>query len=300
MDFKKNVLTAAVVALLLSGGANADDNGWGAVAGGAEPANSSAASSTTAGGWAEPAAEVATPEKPQAVAGKPACGADDPRFASLVPVLKSLQAGETIEPMQTSFSTYVTLNGNVRNILADNIYISSPDCSEQHLFNGELTGKINVPFADLWQVMNEAMRTDDLALMKFVAKNTRAVPESALSIISMVQFVHLDDNQVRKLYSVITPEKAKRTEVQKPFMLEVFLAYGGTVIEAERGKSAFLETQGNTLRVAEIHLEKKGGKAQVADVFFQGAPAYVTSLLQTAGLRAQIAPSTKAEAMAAE
>lgn len=298
MDFKKNVLTAAVVALLLSGGANADDNGWGAVAGGAEPANSSVASSTTADGWGEPAAEVAAPEKPQAVAGKPACGADDPRFASLVPVLKSLQAGETIEPMQTSFSTYVTLSGNVRNILADNIYISSPDCSEQHLFNGELTGKVNVAFTDLWQVINDAMRTDDLALMQFVAKNARAAPETALGVISMVQFVHLDDAQVRKLYSIIAPEKAKPTDIRKPLMLEIYLAFGGAVVEADRGKTAFVHDIGDNF-VHSIFLERRGGSATMAELRFDRGVAIVTSLLQTVGLRPILAASN-AEKRASE
>jgi hypothetical protein len=288
MDFKKNVLTAAVVALLLSGGANADENGWGAVAGGSEPSTAGTASTTTAGGWGEPAAEAAAPEKPQAVAGKPACGADDPRYASLVPVLKSLQAGETIEPMQTSFSTYVNLNGNVRSILADNIYISSPDCSEQHLFNGELTGKVNVPFAGLWQVINDAMRTDDLALMQFVAKNTRAAPESAQGIISMVQYVHLNDNEVRKLYSAIAPDKAKQTDIQKPLMLEIFLTFGGTVIQAERGKTAYIHNNGRN-NVVRIFLERRGGSADPQGVNFENGAAYVNSLLQSAGLSAEVA-----------
>lgn len=298
MGFNKNVLTAAVVALLLSGGAHADDNGWGAVAGGGEPTSIGSASSATAGAWGEPAAAPAAPAQPQAEPGKLACGVDDPRYASLVPVLKSLQAGETIEPMQTSFSTYVTLNSNVRTILADNIYISSPDCSEQHLFNGELTGKVNVAFTDLWQVINDAMRTDDLELMQFVAKNTRAAPESALSVISMVQFVHLDDAQVRKLYSVIAPEKAKPTDIPKPLMLEVFMAYGGMVIQAERGKTAFIKNN-NSNYVFDIYLERKGGHAEPQSVNRQGDVALVSSLLQSAGLRAQVAGS-KAKDLAAE
>lgn len=298
MDFKKNVLTAAVVALLLSGGANAEESGWGAVAGGAEPITGSATSSATASAWGEPAAATAAPAQPQAEPGKLACGADDPRYASLVPVLKSLQAGETIEPMQTSFPTYVTLNSNVRNILADNIYISSPDCSEQHLFNGELTGKVNVAFTDLWQVINDAMRTDDQALMKFVAKNTRAAPETALGVISMVQFVHLDDAQVRKLYSIIAPEKAKPTDIPKPLMLEVFLAYGGTVIQADRAKTAFIHETGS-MTVMGIYLERQGGSANPQNVEFVGGVAFVASLLQTAGLRAQVA-GYKAKDLAAE
>lgn len=278
MNFKKNVLKVAVAALVLSSGVHAQENGWGDVAG---------SDTAEVGGWSTPAAEAPAPAAPQAEPGKLACGTDDPRYATLVPVLKSLQAGEKIEPMQTSFPTYVTLSQNVRGILGDNIFISSPDCTEQYLFNGELTGKINVPFTDLWQVINDAMRTDDLPLMQFVAKNTRAAPESALGVISMVQFVHLDDAQVRKLYSVIAPDKVKVLDIRKPLMLEIYLAFGGTVAQADRGKTAYLTMMYGNM-VPSIYIERRGGTAKLSEVRFENAVQQIASLLQTAGLRAEL------------
>lgn len=278
MKFKKSTLAAAVFALLVGAPVYAETEGWGEVAGGSE--------SSAWGAVDEPV--VAQPMQAQAEPGKPACGKDDPRYASLVPVLRELQAGETIEPMQTSFGTYVTLNSNVRKILGDNLYISSPDCSEQHLFDGALTGKINVPFTDLWQVINDTLRTNDQALMNFVANNTRATPESALSVISMVQYVHLDDNQTRKLYSAIAPEKAKPTEIQKPLMLEVYLAFGGTVNESDRGKTVFVDNFSS--RLHGLYIERKGGFAKPQGL--QNNTNIVvdaSSMLQAAGLRVQLA-----------
>ncbi len=290
MKFKKNVLKVAVAALVLSSGVYAQENGWGDVAG---------SDTAEVGGWSTPAAEAPAPAPaaPQAEPGKLACGTDDPRYATLVPVLKSLQAGEKIEPMQTSFPTYVTLSQNVRGILGDNIFISSPDCTEQYLFNGELTGKINVPFTDLWQVINDAMRTDDLPLMQFVAKNTRAAPESALSVISMVQFVHLDDAQVRKLYSVIAPDKVKALDIRKPLMLEIYLAYGGTVAQADRGKAAFVSKYG-AYSVDGIYLARREGVFETGNLTFENASLVVPSLLKTAGLEAQAIPNGRVQQMA--
>ncbi len=268
MKFQKTVLKLAVAALMVSSHAYADDNGWGDVAG---------SDSADVGGWSAPAA-------PQAEPGKLACGADDPRYATLVPVLKSLQAGEKIEPMQTSFSTYVSLSQNVRAVLGENIFISSSDCSEQYLFNGELTGKVNVPLAELWQVTNDAIRSGDQGLLQFVYKNTRAAPESAQSIISMTQFVHLDDAQVRKLYSVIAPNKANSAGDNKPLMLEVFVAYGGTVTPADRGKAVYIASRHNS--IIGMHLERQGGSNEQT-LRFDGVEQLVTSLFSGVGLRVE-------------
>lgn len=279
MKFKKSVLAAAILTLVLGAPAYAETDGWGAVAGEPEPS-----------AWgAETVSEAvkAEPAKP----AQAACGKDDPRYARITPVLKELQAGQSIEPLQTSFATYATMNSKIRSILGDNIYISSADCSEQHLFEGELTGKVTVPFAEIWQIINDTLRTDDQAMMSFVAKNTRAAPEPALSVISMVQFVHLDDIQIRKLYAVIAPEKAKVTDIDKPLMLEVFLAFAGTVNESERGKTVFLDSS-DTNRLDGLYVEKRGGETKTPGlVRVNDIGARVSSMLQTAGIRVQIAGS---------
>ena len=300
MQFKKNVLTAAFVALMAGGHVYAQDTGWGDVAGGTASDAWGSTAEDSAGGWGAPAAEAAetAPAQAQSEPGKAACGADDPRYAQLVPVLKSLQAGESIEPMQTSFRTYVSLSPNVRSILADNIYISSADCSEQYLFEGELTGKINVDFTDLWQVINDAIRTDDLGLMQFVTKNTRAAPEPAMAVISMVQNVPLDDAQVRKLYSVIAPERTKPSEIRTPLMLEIYLAFGGLLNQEERGKVAIVGTHNQY--VTDIYLTRNEGRFEPRDARFQGASSLVPSLLQSAGFTAQGIPNGRARQAAAE
>ncbi len=274
MKFKKSVLAAAILTLLLGAPAYAETDGWGAVAGEPESSAWGAGSETLevdpAQTQAEPSAWGAetVSEAVKAEPAKPAqaaCGKDDPRYARIAPVLKELQAGQSIEPLQTSFATYATMNSKIRSILGENIYISSADCSEQHLFEGELTGKVTVAFTEIWQIINDTLRTDDQAMMSFVAKNTRAAPEPALSVISMVQFVHLDDSQIRKLYAVVAPGKAKQPELDKPLMLELFLMFAGTVNEADKGKTAYLQAEyyshdKDILKA--IYLEKNSGETQ--------------------------------------
>lgn len=284
MFFKKTLLSTVLFTLSVAAFAQTQTEGWGAVTGNSEVGAWGAAAESIPASSPAPVA--------QAAPGKPNCGKDDPRYATLVPILKKLQAGESIEPMQTSFKTYVNLNANVRKTLGDNIFISSPDCSEQHLFAGELTGKINVPFVDLWQVINDALRTNDPGLMNFVAKNARVTPESALSVISLAQPLHLDEDQTRKLYAVINPEKSKATDLTSPLLLDIFLAFGGNVQESDRGKTAFIDDY--TAGLIKIYLERKGGEVRSNDIPGLDKRKIInkiTSMLQTAGLRAEIAGS---------
>lgn len=274
MQFKRNLVAAGMLALAVSVSAHAEDDAWGDVSG-----------NTDSGGWGAPVVEEALPVVP-AGPGKLACGTDDPRYASLPQVLRELQGGATIEPLQLSFPTYVSLNQNVRKVLGDNFYISSPDCSEQHLFNGEFTGKVSVNFTDLWQIINDAVRTDDQGLLNFVAKNSRVEPESALNVISMVQYVSLNDSEIRKLYTAIAPDKAKGTDVEKPLMLEVYLAFGGTVVRSERDTTVFIWDSYKT--VIGLFLAGKGGEAHPSGLDKKETDSIV-SMLQTIGLRPQLA-----------
>lgn len=283
MQLKKNLFAASLLALAIALPTHAED-GWGDVS-----------SSTDPGGWGAPAAEAveeaapavveetAAVTAPQAEPGKPACGTDDPRYTKLPIELKKLQNGEKIEPIQLSFATYIGMAPNIRKLMGDNLYISSPDCSEQHLFGGELTGKVMLKFNELWQVINNAIRTDDLGLLNFVSKNTRVEPESALNIMSMVQFVSLDDNQLRKLYTVIAPDRATAKELKKPLMLEIYLAFGGTVIKAERSKTIYAYSS-RSYHLADLYLENNGGQFSPNLLNVENIVQLSSSLLSNAGL----------------
>lgn len=282
MQFKKNFLAASMLALALSVPAHAEDDAWGDVSGNTDP-----------GDWGVTAVEETAPATlpvQQTEPGKPACGADDPRYAKLPQVLKELQAGTIIEPLQLSFPTYISLSPNVRGILGDNLYISSPDCSEQYLFSGELTGKVTVNFSDLWQIINNTTRTNDQELLNFVAQNTQAAPESALSVISKVQHVSLANDQVRRLYTAIAPEKINSLDIEKPLMLEVYLAFGGSTIESDRDKAVFIHDSWGDDMVVGLYLEHKEGSF-LPSIREKNIVPLTSSLLSTAGLRPQRAKS---------
>src|SRR5690554_3486144 len=294
MKVRKNVLTVAVLSFLLSNTALAETDGWGAVAAESE---SGAWGASTEVSEPEPAKQV---KAVSAEPGKLACGEDDPRYARIVPVLKAIQAGEPIEPLQTSLETYMTLNNKVRTLLGDNIYISSPDCSEQPLFDGELTGKINVPFNDIWRSINDSLRSNNQEALLFVVNNTRATPESTLGIVSMAQPVHLDDEQLRKLFSVIAPHKAKEKELKKVTLLEIFLAFSGKIKEEEKGTKVFLgaDPYGG---LHEIHIEKNKGKLNTPSLKNdRNSPSRMAAMLRTTGLNPIVTGTISAGKLAAE
>ena len=293
---KKLALVAMMSSAVVSTSAFAQATNWGDVAGGTDPNASSetveASDQTSAWGGQPAESETVAAATPEAAAAEPACGEDDPRYAQLVPVLKSIKAGESVEPLQTSFSTYVGLNAKIRSILGDNIVISSPDCSQQFIFDGVLTGKVSIPFAEQWNVINDALRTGDQGLLSFVAKNTKAAPASALDVISLAQFAPLDGGQLKKLYAITAPTKANQKEVKTPLMLELFLQMGGTVKPSDQGTLAYVVKGDPSIYANQfygIHLEKDAGNfSHNINVKGKNVPNQVASLLAAAGLNSTV------------
>ena len=102
-------------------GSWADDTAWGDV-----------------GGADLPVAEQIPSEQTTAPSTNgPACGEDDQRIENIIPLLREIQAGNTIEPLQLSLETYMGLSPKVSSILGDNFYISVLDCTKHMLFEGE-------------------------------------------------------------------------------------------------------------------------------------------------------------------
>lgn len=294
MKFKKRVLPAVIALLLgVSASAYAETDGWGSVASGELESGSFEGEDEPR--LVTPAVASVTAEN---IPSKAACGEDDPRYSSIVPVLKELQAGKAIEPMQTSVNTYIALSDNVRKILADNVFISASDCSETHLFEGALIGKVNVPFTDILGLINTVMRTNDQGLINFLSNNVNASSESALSIVTMLQPIPFDDGQVRKLYAIMDPSKSlpdsKKMEVQKPLLLEVFLAFSGKVNADEKGKKVFMVTGINNYRnniIKSMFLQGNGDARVGSEMEQEGIVSFVISLLGMAGLNSQIVSS---------
>lgn len=242
MLFKKSALTVAL-SFFLAASSYAETDSWSEVAG-----------ETNQSAWGaevieEPAAVELAPvaaAKVESSQPQAACGDDDPRYGSLITVIKDLQAGNSIEPMQTSISTYVSLSENVRKVLGENFYISGADCSKNYMFEGELIGNINMPFNEIWALINEALRTNDPVLINILRKNVRANPDSAFSVVSMAQPVSLDDDQARKLNTLLSlRHTAADAVVLKPLLLEIFTAFGGIVNADDKGKIAFVYVNDN-------------------------------------------------------
>ncbi|MBS9405448.1 hypothetical protein KG088_17730 [Halomonas sp. TRM85114] len=303
--FKKLALAALIGSISVSTGAIAQTTDWSDVAGGEESNSTTQTSSGSAqpDPWATDSETVQAPAPAPAkqAQAEPACGEDDLRYSQIVPILKSIQAGDEVEPLQTSFSTFVGLNSKIREILGDNIFISSPDCSEQFVFDGVLTGKVSVPFAVQWNVINDALRVGDKDLLQFLLENTKAASTSAHTLISMAQYAPLEGQQLERFYAVVEPNKTNGEEPTPPLMLDIYLQLGGTVNQAERGTMAYIGENDfyDDPGLYSISLEQ--GKGEIINfVAGQEVSGKVASLLNGAGLKTSVLHHKTAQKSAEE
>lgn len=289
---KKYMLLALVSALLIPVGSIAQSTNWGDVAGGDQSGMESNAPKGSAD--ESPWGEVSDVQSGAAVQSKQAskaipCGEDDPRYSQLMTVLRTVKEGGDVKPLQTSFSTYAGMNAKVRNALGSNVFISSPDCSKQFIFDGDLTGKVTIPFPEQWGFIRDALRVGDDELLGFIIENTSAAPEPAENLISLAQYAPLEGRQLERLNSVMGYEGDSSQENNKIIMLGLYLHLGGTVMEEDRGTMAYLGAimGGRNAGMKSIYLEKEKGSSKIR-IDGKEAPKKVASLLSASGLRVSI------------
>ncbi len=294
---KKYMLLALVSALFIPVGSIAQSTNWGDVAGGDQSGMESNApeGSANESPWGE-ASDVQSKAsvKPKPTSNALTCGEDDPRYSQLMTVLRTVKEGGNVNPLQTSFSTYAEMNKKVRDMLGSNIFISSPDCSKQFVFDGELTGKVTLPFPELWSLIASVLRVGDKEKMDFILASTTAAPEPASNLISMVQYAPLDGQQLSRLKSVMgygedgSKEKDESKEQDGVIMLDIYLMLGGRASDADRGKPVMLVTKYSKHEELEtIHLDNQ---EEGVGVVINGRESVdkVASLLASSGLN----PST--------
>ncbi|MDQ7003710.1 MAG: hypothetical protein Q9N67_01765 [Ghiorsea sp.] len=210
---KKMIMLAA--AMLASSPAFAADD-WG---------------SSSATSWdAKPKQEAAAPAN---VDGKQ-CGQDDARLANIVPVLKDLRAGKTVEPLKITFGTYMDLTTKVRGILGDNIVIVTPSCKDAVLFEGELTSKVQLPFPEALVLINQSLQQRDSEKLKFIFKNVQAESASRQEIMSFTraQTYPLETGKVLATVANIKPLANNDDEIGIA-IISLYAALGGTLNKGE-------------------------------------------------------------------
>lgn len=286
---KKYMLLALVGALLIPVGSIAQSTNWGDVAGGDQSGIESKAAegSTNESPWGE-ASDVQSEAsvKPEPTGNSLACGEDDSRYSQLMTVLRTVKEGGNVDPLQTSFSTYAGMNKKVRDMLGSNIFISSPDCSKQFVFDGELTGKVTLPFPELWSLIASALRVGDKEKIDFILASTTAAPEPASNLISMVQYAPLDGQQLSRLKSVMGYGENGSAEQSEIIMLDIYLQFGGGVTDSDRGKLVTIAVN-STDRLNElrgVYLENGEGYSKVRMDGSENTKK-ISSLLASSGLR---------------
>jgi len=290
---KKYMLLALVSALFVPVGSIAQSTNWGDVAGGDQSGIESNApeGSANESPWGE-ASDVQSKAsvKPKPTSNALTCGEDDPRYSQLMTVLRTVKEGGNVNPLQTSFSTYTEMNKKVRDMLGSNIFISSPDCSKQFVFDGELMGKVTLPFPELWRLITNALRVGNKEQVDFILASTAAAPETAGNLISMVQYAPLDGQQLSRLKSVMGYDENGSKEQDGVIMLDVYLQLGGTAVDADRGKQVILVIKDRRdVKLEEIYLDKVEERKGIG-VLIDGREVVdkISSLLAASGLN----PST--------
>ena len=214
-----------------------DDAAWGEVGGADLPAT-------------EQAPPVQTPEAP---INEPACGEDDPRIENFVPVLQEIRAGNTIEPIQMTLETYISLSLKIRNMLGDNIYFSLPDCSKSYFFKGELLDVVEVPMITMWSTITDALRTSDVEKLQFMKKNIRPAPVTAAELISYIQDVEFSPEQRTMLEENLFITNIRNAPYRGGdndwwSFLDIYIVLGGKLISGDIGKSIYLAEEISAFR----------------------------------------------------
>jgi len=254
---KKSMIMAAML-LISPGFALADDAAWGDVGGGS---------------FGEPAQTAAAPAKPAAQAGKAACGQDDPRMQNLVAVLKDIKAGNKVEPLQMSFGTYMGMSDKIRKLLGDNIVISAANCKKQFVFDGALTGKVEMPFPEAMTYINDALRARDTAKLKFVFANVKAAPDTLHNILSysVARSFPLATGKVLIQAANIQAVRSDKASMGV-LLLNIYGALGGTLAQGEKNNvhlyNAFKSNQSVTSVYADDGFLVTVG-AEGASAFFE-------------------------------
>jgi len=211
---KKSIIIAAML-LFAPSVSMADDAAWGDVGGGS---------------FGEPIQAAVT-----APAGKAACGQDDPRMQNLIAVLKDVKAGNKVEPLQMSFGTYMGLSDKIHKMLGDNIVISTASCKKQFIFDGELTGKVEMPFPEAMTYINDALRARDTAKLKFVFANVKAAPDSLHNILSysVAKSFPLATGKALIQAANIRPVRSDK-ESMGVLLLNIYQTLGGHLAQGEK------------------------------------------------------------------
>jgi len=275
---KKSIMMAAML-LLAPVTAMADDAAWGDVGGGS---------------FGE-TPQTTAPAQPAAPAGKTACGQDDPRMQNLIAVLKDVKAGNKVEPLQMSFGTYMGLSDKIRKMLGDNIVISTASCKKQFVFDGELTGKVEMPFPEAMTYINDALRARDATKLKSVFANVKAAPDTLHNILSysVAKSYPLETGKVLIQAANIQAVRSN-DDSMGILLLNLYQALGGTLAQGEKNIVHIMNGQGSGDYAAYLVYSDEGFQVTVGSQ----VQLYMPKLFETGGLVTDMATAQLSEAYA--
>jgi len=165
------------------------------------------------------------------------CEQNDPRMENLVAVLKDIKAGKKVEPLKMSFGTYMGMSDKIQKLLGDNIVIVTTNCKKQFIIDGELTGKVEMPFHEAMYYINDALRARDAAMLKFLFRNVKAAPDTLHNIMSysVARIFPLEKGKMLAKIANIVPVRRNK-ESMGIMLLNLYQAMGGRLADGEKRK----------------------------------------------------------------
>ncbi len=93
-----------------------------------------------------------------------------------VALIQAIRTGQETDSIKITLETYLGMGVKTRKLLGNNILITSLDCKLINVFDGEIIGKISLPFEEFYRAMAHAIRHNQPEMAKKLMVHGQAAP----------------------------------------------------------------------------------------------------------------------------
>ncbi|MDQ7003711.1 MAG: hypothetical protein Q9N67_01770 [Ghiorsea sp.] len=138
---------------------------------------------------------------------------DDPRMESDVRgLIKSIQSGQETSPIRMTLGTYLGMSPKTRAAFGELITITSKACNPVSVFDGEVIGRVTIPFEEYYRTLSRAIRKDRRDIFVGLKKNARVAPmsvEAYVDLFGKLPFLRTGGLKVRNRMKQLFPDAGK-------------------------------------------------------------------------------------------
>jgi len=135
---------------------------------------------------------------------------DDPRIESdVLGLIKSIKLGKERAPIRMTLGTYLGMSPKTRLAFGENITISSKACNPVSVFEGEVTGKVSIPFEEYYRTVARSIIKNRQGMFLALKKHGQVAPmpvESFVDLFGKMPFSQTGGIKVRNRMKQLFPE----------------------------------------------------------------------------------------------